>query len=68
MMENLVSKAKCLKMIGKKNYVVQLMESESGSYYIVTEQDEKKDFSPAIQDLNTAMSVFDTVVQQFEGN
>jgi hypothetical protein len=60
--------ARCIKMIGTRNFIVELMESESGSFYVVTEIDEVRKFSPPIRDLNTAMAVFDTTVRNFEGN
>lgn len=61
-------KTKCLKMIGNKNFTLELIEADSGSYYVVTEKDEIKYTSPPIRDLKVAFETFDTTLIRLEGN
>lgn len=63
-----MSDARCVKMIGNVKFILELVESTSGSYYIVEDRDGEKTFSSPIKDLNVALSIFNTKLMQLEGN
>lgn len=59
---------RCVKMIGNKNFVLELIESNSGRYYIVYEREEGKKFSEPFTDLKLALDLFDIKLQELEGH
>lgn len=64
----MVQNPKTVKMLGTNRFVLELIESLSGSYYIVTEIDEKKIFSEPIKDLSVALYYFDMKMKELEGH
>lgn len=64
----MISKAKTIKMIGRKHFTLGLMEADSGSYYIVCEVRGQKYTSEPIKDLKIALANFDTQLVKLEGN
>lgn len=61
-------KHKILKMIGTKDFLVELIESEDGSYIVLSETKKIKDFSIPTRDLAIALSVFDALYNAFQTN
>ncbi len=62
------AKAKTVKMIGRKHFTLELMETEAGAYYIVSEVRGQKYFSEPITDLKIALFNFDSQLIKLEGN
>jgi hypothetical protein len=60
--------SKTIKMIGRKNFIVELVELDSGLYCVRHEVNEKMHFSESIQDFNLASYLFDLKLQELEGN
>lgn len=63
-----VSMSKTLKLVGTKNFTVELVELDSGMYCVRHEVDEKMHFSEKITDYNIASYMFDLKLQELEGN
>lgn len=63
------SNLKIIKLIGRPDYEVELLESKHG-YYIRSEQrgDETEYFSDLIQDLHMANYMFDLKLRDLEGH
>lgn len=62
------AKAKTIKMIGRKHFTLALMETETGSYYLIADVRGAKHFSEPVTDLKMALSAFDSQLIKLEGN
>lgn len=64
------SNAKVVKRIITKRYTVVLFETESGSYRVAKQPSPLESFemSESIDDLQTALHLFDLSIQDLEGN
>lgn len=63
-----IQKARVIKMVGTNKFVLELIESVSGRFYIVEEVSGKKEFSSPMEDMNLALSLFDVRLLKLEGN
>lgn len=63
-----MTSAKIIKSIGTKNFEVTLLQLDSGSYCVLTVQDEKEVFSEPIRDLTNARFVFEAKFIELQGH
>lgn len=64
----MLAKAKILKMIGERHFVLELVESESGSYYIVEEIKGTRHYSGPILDYKIADHAFYERLLELQGH
>lgn len=58
-----------IKSIITKRYEITLLQSNAGLYYVeVIKKDQQPDVSESMDDLNTALFVFDIKIEELEGN
>lgn len=65
-----MEKAKLIKSVSTKRYILELIENYDGLYYIFYDKKQVKlaRISEGIKDFNTATHLFDLKLQEFEGN
>jgi hypothetical protein len=61
-------RAKIIKSIGSNNFEVTLLQLESGSYCILTTNNDIEEFSEPIRDLTNAMYVFEAKFIALQGH
>jgi len=61
---------KTIKMRGNKYFMIELMETEASEYIVKTTAlyDGLTVITPNMQDLGTALDIFDTLMLEFEGH
>lgn len=63
----MLANPRTIKMLGNTRFILELVESLSGSYYIIVEKDEVKTFSNPIKDLGAALYLFDIKLNDLIG-